>query len=85
MDWLRSNGAEFGAQRKAVEMATPAQSLEHSPCCRLFLIQIPRGANEIDHYRCAECGTLYVWNSKEWVPCELPDKHRMLSRETVRR
>lgn len=66
-------------------MATAPQTYEHSPCCRLMLVKIPIGTNEIEHYRCAECGELFIWDGMRWVPCELQDKHRANSRETVRR
>jgi len=64
-------------------MSAAPSTAAASPCCRLMLIKIPRGTNDADHYRCAECGLLYVWSGSEWVPCEMPDKHLMQSREKV--
>jgi hypothetical protein len=85
LQWLRAGGRIYGAQRERGTMASAPRTTSASPCCRLMLIKLPRGSNEVDHYRCAECGQLFVWSGSGWVACELQDKHRAQSRETVRR
>lgn len=85
LQWLRAGAHIYGAQPKGVKVAATPQSCAKSPCCKLMLIKLPQGSNEVDHYRCAECGELYIWSGTQWVLCELQDKHRANSRETVRR
>lgn len=84
MEWLRGGATTPRAQRKERPMSSAPQSLAKSPCCSLMLVKLPRGANEADHYRCAECGTLFVWSGSEWVACEMPEQHSAFSREIVR-
>lgn len=85
MQWMRAGARTYGAHPKGGKVAATPQTAAASPCCKLMLIKLPRGSNEIDHYRCAECGQLFVWSGSGWVLCELQDKHRAQSRETVRR
>lgn len=85
MEWLRGNATTRSANRELANMGEPTDTAAASPCCKLMLILIPRGSNETDHYRCAECGELYVWSGSAWVLCELQEKHRRQSQETVRR
>jgi hypothetical protein len=85
LQWMRAGAKTYGPRPKVGKMATTPKTCAQSPCCKLMLIKMPRGTNEIDHYRCAECGELYVWDTQRWVLCELQDKHRAQSREIVRR
>lgn len=55
-------------------MVQPPESAV-SPCCRLGLLHLPLGANALEHYRCAECGTLWVWRGNRFVPCVNPEQH----------
>lgn len=83
MEWLRGGATTPRARRRERQMSSAPQSCVKSPCCSLMLVKLPRGLNEVDHYRCAECSTLYVWSGQEWVACEVPEQHRAFSREIV--
>jgi hypothetical protein len=85
LQWMRDGARRYDSRPKGGKVAATPQQFAKSPCCKLMLIKIPRGTNEVDHYRCAECGALFIWSGTAWTPCELSEKHRAQSRETVRR
>lgn len=59
--------------------------LEHSPCCNLPLVVLPRGLNATDHFRCSECRALWCTATTKLEPCNQPELHAYLSLQSGRR
>lgn len=57
----------------------------HSPCCNLPLIELPRGLNATDHFRCTECGALWCIQLNKLEACQQPELHGYLSLQMERR
>lgn len=50
-----------------------------SQCCLRALVKMPRGGNLVDHWECTECGMMWVWEYRTWVPCQFVEAHRKLA------
>jgi LSD1 subclass zinc finger protein len=59
--------------------------LAHSPCCNLPMVQLPRGLNAADHFRCSECHALWCMNAGKFIACQQPELHTRLSVQVERR
>jgi hypothetical protein len=35
------------------------------------------------HYRCSECGKIWVWMVDEWMICENPEHHLAVTRREL--
>lgn len=60
-------------------MFQPRQNQTFTACCFALAVPLPRGYNETDHWRCHECGALYIMDGGRFSPCMLPEKHSELS------
>ncbi len=59
--------------------------MAHSPCCNLPLLQLPRGLNATEHFRCSECHGLWCMATTKLEPCNQPEMHTYLSVQMERR
>lgn len=57
----------------------PPVDVGFSPCCKLPMMKLSKGQNELDHWRCTECCRMFIWNGQGFVDCQSPDKHYQLS------
>lgn len=53
----------------------PPLNVNALPCCHLPGYRMPLGRCAMYHWRCSECGFMFVWTGHRFEPCLEQEKH----------